>query len=83
MKIGVLSLGWPPVWAGGETYLYRIVDALNQNGVDAWGITATEANEDYDGGSSQVMRIVPPYPSTKEGIKKTSIESKKSMMSST
>tara|TARA_R100000742_G_C4275986_1_gene96773 strand:+ start:233 stop:1507 length:1275 start_codon:yes stop_codon:yes gene_type:complete len=71
MKVGVVSLGWPPVWAGGETYLYRIVDALNQNGVDAWGITATQANEDYDGGSSQVMRIVPPFAPaiTKDTIK--------------
>lgn len=71
MKIGVLSLGWPPVWAGGETYLYRIVDALNQNGVDAWGITATEANPDYDSGASQVMRITPPFAPeiTKDTIK--------------
>lgn len=71
MKIGVLSLGWPPVWAGGETYLYRIVDALNQNGIDAWGITATEANADYDSGDSQVMRIVPPFAPeiTKDTIK--------------
>ena len=71
MKIGVLSLGWPPVWAGGETYLYRIVNALNQNGVDAWGITATKANSDYDSGDSQVMRIVPPFAPeiTKDTIK--------------
>ena len=42
MKVGILSLGWPPAWAGGETYLYRIFDALNNNGIDAWGITATK-----------------------------------------
>ena len=71
MKVGVVSLGWPPVWAGGETYLYRIVNALNQEGLDAWGITATEANEDYDGGTSPVMRIVPPFAPeiTKDTIK--------------
>ncbi len=71
MKVGVVSLGWPPVWAGGETYLYRIVNALNQNGVDAWGITATKANSDYDSGDSQVIRIVPPFAPeiTKDTIK--------------
>ena len=61
MKVGILSLGWPPAWAGGETYLYRIFDALNNNGIDAWGITATKEDNNYDNGSSKVIRVVPPF----------------------
>ncbi len=71
MKVGVLSLGWPPAWAGGETYLYRIVEALNTQGVDAWGITATRAHPDYDNGMDKVMRIPPPFapPQVKDSIR--------------
>ncbi len=71
MKVGVLSLGWPPAWAGGETYLYRIVEALNQQEVDAWGITATPAHPDYDNGIEKVIRITPPFapPKVKDSIR--------------
>ena len=71
MKVGVLSLGWPPAWAGGETYLYRIVEALNQQEVDAWGITATPAHPDYDNGIEKVLRITPPFapPKVKDSIR--------------
>jgi len=61
MKVGVVSLGWPPVWSGGETYLYRIVNALNDNGIEATGITATSADSKYDSGMDNVIRIVPPF----------------------
>jgi len=71
MKIGIVSLGWPPVWSGGETYLYRIVNALNKKGIDSWGITATPADDNYDSGDDQVIRIVPPFasPILKDTIK--------------
>lgn len=71
MKVGVVSLGWPPAWAGGETYLYRIVEALNTHRVDAWGITATRAHPEYDNGMDKVIRITPPFapPQVKDSIR--------------
>lgn len=60
MKVAVLSLGWPPVWGGGEVYPHRLVEALRENKIDAWGITATPEVADKDNGSECVKRIVTP-----------------------
>ena len=57
-------LGWPPVWAGGETYLYRIVDALNEMGIEAKGITATSADNNYGSSDDNAIRIIPPFAPT-------------------
>ena len=64
MRVGVVSLGWPPVWAGGETYLYRIVDALNEMGIEAKGITATSADNNYGSSDDNAIRIIPPFAPT-------------------
>ena len=60
MKVAVLSLGWPPLWGGGEVYPHRLVEALCSVGVDAWGITATPELEGMDNGSAPTLRITPP-----------------------
>ena len=58
MKVAVLSLGWPPLWGGGEVYPHRLVEALCSVGVDAWGITATPEMRDKDNGSAPVIRVI-------------------------
>ena len=60
MKVAVLSLGWPPLWGGGEVYPHRLVEALCSVGVDACGITATPELEGMDNGSAPVIRITTP-----------------------
>ena len=60
MKIAVLSLGWPPLWGGGEVYPHRLVEALCSVGVDACGITVTPELEGMDNGSAPVIRIPTP-----------------------
>ena len=60
MKVAVLSLGWPPLWGGGEVYPHRLVEALCSVGVDACGITATPELEGMNNGSAPVIRITTP-----------------------
>jgi len=58
MKVAVLSLGWPPLWGGGEVYPHRLVEALCSEGVDAWGITPVPEVEEQDNGSAPVIRVL-------------------------
>ena len=60
MKVAVLSLGWPPLWGGGEVYPHRLVEALCEAGVDAWGITAIPEIKGKDNGSAPVIRVLHP-----------------------
>lgn len=60
MKVAVLSVGWPPLWGGGEVYPHRLVEALRENNIEVWGITATPEVADKDNGSELVKRIVTP-----------------------
>lgn len=57
MKVGVISIYWPPHFGGAEKYVHSMVDSLVNKGVDAWGITATPAREDRDSGIEFVHRI--------------------------
>ena len=57
MKIGIVALHWPPNYGGAERYNSRLVDELNNKGVEAWGITPTAADENMDNGTEYVHRI--------------------------
>ena len=57
MKVGVISIYWPPHFGGAEKYVHTMVKELIDNGVDAWGITATPAREDRDNGIDNVVRL--------------------------
>mgnify|MGYP000057698398 FL=1 len=57
MKIGIVALHWPPNYGGAERYNSRLVDELNNKGIEAWGITPTAADENMDNGTEYVHRI--------------------------
>lgn len=57
VKLGVVSVYWPPHFGGAEKYVHAMVDGLVKRGVDAWGITATPVREDRDNGIENVHRI--------------------------
>ncbi|MHA1138473.1 MAG: hypothetical protein ACTSSE_18490 [Candidatus Thorarchaeota archaeon] len=57
MKVGIVGLHWPPDWGGAERYVSRVVDALNNHGVEAWGITPRHSIEGMDNGTEYVHRL--------------------------
>lgn len=57
LKVGVVSIYWPPHFGGAEKYVHAMVDGLVKRDVDAWGITATPARDDRDNGIENVHRI--------------------------
>ena len=57
MKVGIVGLHWPPDWGGAERYISKVVEALNGEGVEAWGITPRPAAEGKDNGTKYVHRI--------------------------
>ena len=58
MKVGIISLYWLPDFGGQEIYVNRLANALNDKGVETWGITATHAIEGVDNGIENIHRIV-------------------------
>lgn len=57
MKIGVVSIYWPPHFGGAEKYVHTMVKDLISQGVDAYGITATIKKPDMDNGIDNVFRV--------------------------
>ena len=57
MKIGVVSIYWPPRFGGAEKYVHSMVKDLISNGVDAYGITATLASDTMDNGIDNIYRL--------------------------
>jgi len=58
MKVGIISLYWPPHFGGSERYVNRLANALNGRGIETWGITATPAIDGMDNGIDNVHRIL-------------------------
>ncbi len=58
MKIGIVALHWPPNYGGAERYNSRLVDELNNKGVEAWGITPTAADENMDNGLDKLILVL-------------------------
>jgi glycosyltransferase involved in cell wall biosynthesis len=59
MKIGFVSLWWPPHYGGGEVYAYRLARALRGQGVDVGAITTSPPEPGRDNGDVPVERIGP------------------------
>ena len=57
MKVGIVGLHWPPDWGGAERYISKVVDALNEQGIEAWGITPRCAEDDKDNGTPYIHRL--------------------------
>ena len=57
MKVGIVALHWPPDFGGAERYNSNIVEALNNKGVEAWGITPRRSVEGMDNGTEYVHRL--------------------------
>ena len=57
MKVGIVALHWPPDFGGAERYNSNVVEALNNNGVEAWGITPRRSVEGMDNGTEYVHRL--------------------------
>ena len=57
LKVGVVSIYWPPHFGGAEKYVHAMIDGLVKRDVDAWGITATPTRDDRDNGIENVHRI--------------------------
>jgi glycosyltransferase involved in cell wall biosynthesis len=57
LKIGLVALHWPPNFGGAERYNSRIIEELNHNGVESWGITPTPIKDNMDNGTEYVHRI--------------------------
>ena len=58
MKVGIISLYWPPYFGGSERYVNRLAKFFNDKGVETWGITATPSKEGMDNGIENVHRIL-------------------------
>ena len=59
VKVGIVALHWPPDFGGAERYNSRIIEELNEQGVEAWGITPRQSEDDMDNGTGYVHRL--PY----------------------
>ena len=59
LKVGLVALHWPPDFGGAERYNSRIIEELNSNGVEAYGITPRQEDDKMDNGTIHVHRI--PY----------------------
>ena len=57
LKVGIVGLHWPPDFGGAERYINKVVEVLNGQGVEAWGITPRPAAEGKDNGTKYVHRI--------------------------
>lgn len=57
MKVGLVALHWPPDFGGAERYNSRIIEELNTNGVEAYGITPRQEEDKMDNGTPYVHRI--------------------------
>jgi len=57
LKVGVVALHWPPDFGGAERYNSRIVEELNHKGVETWGITPRNSEDNMDNGTEYVHRI--------------------------
>ena len=57
MKVGLVALHWPPDFGGAERYNSRMIEELNNNGVEAWGITPRQKEVNMDNGTDYVHRI--------------------------
>jgi glycosyltransferase involved in cell wall biosynthesis len=56
MKIGLVSLWWPPHYGGGEIYAYRLARALRDARIEVEVITTTPTMPDRDNGDVDVLR---------------------------
>src|SRR5262249_33747816 len=56
MKIGIVSLWWPPHFGGAEMYVYRLACALRKQGVAVEAITSSPALPDRDNGDFELFR---------------------------
>ena len=57
MKVGIVALHWPPDFGGAERYNSNVVEALNNNDVEAWGITPKRHIDGMDNGTEYVHRL--------------------------
>ena len=57
MKIGFVSLWWPPHYGGGEAYAYRLARAVVARGIAVQAITTSPAEADRDNGDIDVARV--------------------------
>ena len=55
MKVGIVALYWPPHYGGAENYIYRLAKSLNDNGIEAYGITPTPASDTRDNGLEEIV----------------------------
>ena len=69
MKVGIVALHWPPDFGGAERYNSRIVEELNNKGVEAWGITPRNSEDNMDNGTKYVHRISTNKPTNLEDSK--------------
>ena len=57
VKVGIVALHWPPDYGGAERYNSNLVDSLNKNGIDAWGLTPRKDGDGMDNGTQYVHRF--------------------------
>ena len=57
VKVGIVALHWPPDYGGAEKYNSNLVDSLNKNGVEAWGLTPRKDEDGMDNGTQYVHRF--------------------------
>ena len=55
MKVGIVALYWLPHYGGAENYIYRLAKSLNDNGIEAYGITPTPASDTRDNGLEEIV----------------------------
>ena len=48
VKVGIVALHWPPDFGGAERYNSRLIEELNGQGVEAWGITPRQSEDNMD-----------------------------------
>ena len=69
MKVGLVALHWPPDFGGAERYNSRIVEELNNAGIETWGITPRKSEDNMDNGTHFVHRISTDKPTNLEDSK--------------
>lgn len=56
MRVGIISLWWPPHFGGGEIYAYRLARELRRAGIGIDVITSSPAVADRDNGDIDALR---------------------------